>query len=71
MEETKHLKIETATHLFPKFTRMQRNVFDSCTHSYFARIDMGWDVYPTAWLGDWVGAPDWTRSQGVVGLGFL
>jgi hypothetical protein len=35
MEKIKHLKIETATHIFPKFTRMQRNVFDSCMHSFF------------------------------------
>jgi hypothetical protein len=28
MEEIKHLKIETATHIFPKFTRMQGNMFD-------------------------------------------
>jgi hypothetical protein len=32
MEEIKHLKIETATHIFPKFTRMQRNVLDQCMH---------------------------------------
>jgi hypothetical protein len=32
MEEIKHLKIKTATHIFPKFTRMQRNVFDQCMH---------------------------------------
>jgi hypothetical protein len=28
MEEIKHLKIETVTHIFPKFTRMQGNMFD-------------------------------------------
>jgi hypothetical protein len=32
MEEIKHLKIEIATHNFPKFTRMQGNVFDQCMH---------------------------------------
>jgi hypothetical protein len=36
MEEIKYLKIETVTHIFPKFTRMQGNVFDSCMHSFFA-----------------------------------
>jgi hypothetical protein len=41
MEEIKHLKIETATHIFPKFTRMQGNVFDSCMHSFFVRTDVG------------------------------
>jgi hypothetical protein len=48
MEEIKHLKIETATHLFSKFTRMQENVFDSCMHSFFSRIDVGWVAHPTA-----------------------
>jgi hypothetical protein len=32
MEKINHLKIETATHIFPKFTRMQGNMFDSCMH---------------------------------------
>jgi hypothetical protein len=32
MEEIKHLKIETVTHIFSKFTRMQRNVLDHCMH---------------------------------------
>jgi hypothetical protein len=41
MEEIKHLKIENATHIFSKFTRMQGNVFDSCMHSFFARTDVG------------------------------
>jgi hypothetical protein len=36
MEEIKHLKIEIVTHIFPNFTRMQWNVFDSCM--YFAII---------------------------------
>jgi hypothetical protein len=48
MEEIIHLKIETATHLFSKFTRMQENVFDSCMHSFFSRIDVGWVAHPTA-----------------------
>jgi hypothetical protein len=30
--KNKAFKIETATHIFPKFTRMQGNVFDSCMH---------------------------------------
>jgi hypothetical protein len=41
MEEIKHLKIETVTHIFPKFMRMQGDVFDSCVHSFFARTDVG------------------------------
>jgi hypothetical protein len=41
MEEIKHLKIETVTHIFPKFMRMQGDLFDSCMHSFFARRDVG------------------------------
>jgi hypothetical protein len=41
MEEIKHLKIETVIHIFPKFMRMQEDVFDSCMHSFFARTDVG------------------------------
>jgi hypothetical protein len=41
MEEIKHLKIETVTYIFPKFMRMQGDVFDSCMHSFFARRDVG------------------------------
>jgi hypothetical protein len=41
MEEIKHLKIETATHIFPKFMCMQGDVFDSCMHSFFAPTDVG------------------------------
>jgi hypothetical protein len=41
MEEIKHLKIEIVTRTFPKFIRMQRDVFDSCMHSFFARRDVG------------------------------
>jgi hypothetical protein len=40
MEEIKHLKIEIATHIFPKFIRLQGDVFDSCMHSFFARTDV-------------------------------
>jgi hypothetical protein len=40
MEEIKHLKIEIVTHIFPKFMRMQRDVFYSCMHSFFARTDV-------------------------------
>jgi hypothetical protein len=46
MKEIKHLKIETVTHIFPKFTRMQGNMFDSCMHSFFAGTDV---AHPT-WL---------------------
>jgi hypothetical protein len=51
MEEIKHLKIETATHFFPKFTRMHWIVFDSCMHSFFALTDVGQVAHPTGWLG--------------------
>jgi hypothetical protein len=41
MEEIKHLKIETVTHIFPKFMHMQEDVFDSCMPSFFACTDVG------------------------------
>jgi hypothetical protein len=41
IEEIKYLKIETATHIIPKFMRMQEDVFDLCMHSFFARTDVG------------------------------
>jgi hypothetical protein len=41
MKKIKHLKIETVTHIFPEFTRMQGNVFDSCMLSFFVCIDVG------------------------------
>jgi hypothetical protein len=41
MEEIKHLKIETDTHIFPEFTRMQENVFDSCMHYFFCAYSHG------------------------------
>jgi hypothetical protein len=47
MEEIKHLKIETVTRIFPKFTRMQGNMFDSCMHSFFARTDVERVAHPT------------------------
>jgi hypothetical protein len=50
MEEIKHLKIETATHFFPKFTRMHWIVFDSCMHSFFALTDVGQVAHPIGWL---------------------
>jgi hypothetical protein len=54
MEEIKHLKIETATHLFPKF---KENMFDLCTPSYFfACTYVGWETHPTTCLGVWMGA---------------
>jgi hypothetical protein len=66
MEEIKHLKIKIVTHIFPKFTRMQGNVFDSCVHSFYCAHGAG-------------GAPDrlvqsarWVEPRcRVVGLGFL
>jgi hypothetical protein len=43
MEKINHLKIETSTHLVPKFMRIQGNIFDSCMPSYFLRIET-WGV---------------------------
>jgi hypothetical protein len=54
MEEIKHLKIETATHVFPKFT---------CMHSFFVRTDMEWGRTRQPRLGELVGASDWTKSR--------
>jgi hypothetical protein len=68
MEQIKHLKIETATHIFSKFTRLQANVFDSCMHSYFVRTDVGRVVHPTAWLSRRAGL---NQVGWVVGLSFL
>jgi hypothetical protein len=68
MEEIKHLKIETATHIFPKFTRMQGTVFDSCMHFFFARTDVERVAQPTTWLSRRAGS---NQVAGVVSLGFL
>jgi hypothetical protein len=68
MEEIKNLKIETTTHIFLKFTRMQGNVFDSCMHTFCAHTDVGRVAHPTAWLSRRAGL---NQVAGVVGLGFL
>jgi hypothetical protein len=68
MEKIKHLKIETATYFFPKFTRMHWIVFDSCMHSFFALTDVGHVAHPTGWLGAL--AAGLNQFVGVVGLGF-
>jgi hypothetical protein len=57
MEEIKYLKIEIATHVFPKFTRMQGNMFESCMHSFFTGTDVGRVAQPVCALGS-------TRLQG-------
>jgi hypothetical protein len=68
MEEIKNLKIKTATHIFPKFTRMQGNMFDSCIYSFFARTDVGRVAQPTAWFSRCTGL---NQVAGVIGLGLL
>jgi hypothetical protein len=68
MEEIKHLKIESAPHIFPKFMRMQGNVFDSCMHTFFARTDVGRVAHPTACLSQ---RTRLNQVAGVVGLDFL
>jgi hypothetical protein len=68
MEEIKHLKIETVTHIFSKFTRMQGNVFDSCMYSFFAGKDVGRVTHATAWLSRRAGL---NQVAGLVGLSFL
>jgi hypothetical protein len=67
MEEIKHLKIETATYFFPKFTRMHWIVFDSCMHSFFTLTDVGQVAHPIGWFG----RAGLNQFVGVVGLGFL
>jgi hypothetical protein len=48
----KHLKIETATHLFSKFTRMQGTCLThACIPFFFARTDVVWVAHSTTWLG--------------------
>jgi hypothetical protein len=51
MEEIKHLKIETAAHFFPKFTRMHWIVFDSCMHSFFCANRRGAGGAPDRLVG--------------------
>jgi hypothetical protein len=53
MKEIKYLNIKTATHIFPKFTRMQGNVFDLCMH-FFVRTDVERVVHPTTRSARWV-----------------
>jgi hypothetical protein len=67
-KKIKHLNIETATHIFPKFMRMQGNVFDLCMHYFFARTDVGRVAHPTAWSSR---RARLNQVAGVVGLGFL
>jgi hypothetical protein len=55
MEEIKHLKIETATHIFSEFTCIQGNMFDSCMHSFFARTGLGRVAQPTGWFSQCAG----------------
>jgi hypothetical protein len=71
MQEIKHSKIETATHFFPKFARMQGNVFDSCMPSFFCmhRRGVGGTPDSLAWGVDGRAGVD--QVAGVVGLGFL
>jgi hypothetical protein len=41
MKEIKHLKIETVTHIFPKFMRMQETCLTHACIPFFARTDVG------------------------------
>jgi hypothetical protein len=68
MKEIKHLNIETVTHIFPKFTLMQGNVFDLCMHSFFVRTDVGRVAHPTVWSSRRAGL---NQVAGVVGLVFV
>jgi hypothetical protein len=66
MEEIKHLKIETVTHIFSKFTRIQGNVFDSCMHSFLCAHGAGGPPNSLVESARWV-----EPRYRVVGLGFL
>jgi hypothetical protein len=68
MEKINHLKIETATHLFPKFTRMQGNMFDLCMHSFFTRTYVGRVAHPTTFFSR---RAELNQVAWVVGLGLL
>jgi hypothetical protein len=67
MEEIKHLKIETATHIFLKFMRMHWIVFDSRIHSFFCANRRGKCDAPDSL----VGRAGLNQFAGVVGLDFL
>jgi hypothetical protein len=57
MEEINLLKIETVTHLFSKFMRMQGTCLTHACITFFARTDMWWVAHPTTWL-------EWARRVG-------
>jgi hypothetical protein len=68
VEEIKYLKIETATSIFPKFMCMQEDMFDSCMHSFFARIDVG----VGGAIDSLVQSVRWVNQVvGMIDLGFL
>jgi hypothetical protein len=72
-KKIKHLKIETVTYLFPKFTRMHGNVFDSFMPSFFCMhvFDScmpSYFLHAQTWCGGRVGLD---QVAGVVGLSFL
>jgi hypothetical protein len=67
MEEIKHLKIETATYILSKFTRMHWIVFDSYMHSFFCANRRGAGGAPDRL----VGRAGLNQFVGVVGLSFL
>jgi hypothetical protein len=67
MEKIKHLKIETATHTFPKFMRMQENMFDLCMYSFLRAQTWAWVVQPTAW-SSWCAVLN--QVAGMIDLGF-
>jgi hypothetical protein len=48
MEEINHLKIETTTHIFPKFMRMHWILTHVCILFFFALTDVGQVAHPTA-----------------------
>jgi hypothetical protein len=67
IEEIKHLKIENATHFFPKFTRMHWILFDSCMHSFFCANRRGAGGAPDRL----VGRAGLNQFVGLVGVGDL
>jgi hypothetical protein len=67
MEKIKHLKIETATHIFPKFMHMHWIVFDSCMHSFFCANRHGAGDAPDSL----VGRAGLNQFAGVIGLSFI
>jgi hypothetical protein len=68
MEEIKHLKIETATHIFPKFMRMQGTCLTYACIPFLRAQTWARVVQPTVWSSRCAGL---NQVAGMIDLGFL